>query len=307
MMFAAVSFPDPLRFQAYPGVYALVAGLVGGYLVLARVVRPRAAALGAPPLTGRQWAAFAGAILTILVAGASPLRGLADDYLAAAHALQLVLLSLVLPPLVWRATPEWAVRGLLHTARRQRIATLLVRPLPVALLFNLVLVLVQLPGVVDEAVANSAVRFGCCTVVVGVSLLMWLPVAGPVRAWRMGDGARMATLFLTSVLFSLPSVWLTIADGVVYERYGAQPVRVWSLTPIQDQQLAGVVMKVGSLFLWMVVVGLFLRRFAREAALGRANRQMPAAEITGHDEVSLTFDDVQRAFERSQAPRESAR
>ena len=107
-MFAAVSFPDPLRFQAYPGVYALVAGLVGGYLALVWVVRVRVAEAPAPTVTARQWAAFAGAVLTVLVAGTWPVRGVADDYLAAAHALQLVLLALVFPPLFWLATPTWA-------------------------------------------------------------------------------------------------------------------------------------------------------------------------------------------------------
>ncbi|MCB0984170.1 MAG: cytochrome c oxidase assembly protein [Ilumatobacter sp.] len=306
-MFAAVSFPDPLRFQAYPGVYALVAGLVGGYLALVWVVRVRVAEAPAPTVTARQWAAFAGAVLTVLVAGTWPVRGVADDYLAAAHALQLVLLALVFPPLFWLATPTWAIRGLVRTPRRRRLAARFVRPVRLVLLFNLTIVLVQLPGVVDEAVANGAVRTGCCVAVVMVSLAMWLPVVGPVPEWRLGAGGRMAALFLTSVMFSLPSVWLTIADGVVYHRYGAQPVRVWSLTPIEDQQLAGVVMKLGSILLWIVVVSMFVRRFQREHALGRANRQMPAAEITGHDEVSLTFDDVQKAFDRSQAPREPAR
>ena len=131
---------------------------------------------------------------------------------------------------------------------------------------------------------------------------MWVAVVGPVPEWRLGAGGRMAALFLISVISSVPSVWRTMADGAVYHGYGAQPVRVWSLTPIEDQQLAGVVMKVGSIFLWLVVVTMFVRRFQREQALGRANRQMPAAEITGHDEVSLTFDDVQKAFDRSQAP-----
>ena len=53
-----------------------------------------------------------------LVAGTWPVRSLADDYLAAAHALQLVLLALVFPPLFWLATPTWAIRGLVCTLRR---------------------------------------------------------------------------------------------------------------------------------------------------------------------------------------------
>ena len=72
----------------------------------------------------------------------------------------------------------------------------------------------------------------------------------------------MIYLFLLSVVPTVPAGWLTFAEGVVYKHYN-QPVRVWGISPTDDQQLAGAIMKIGgSIFLWSLVVFYFFKRFA---------------------------------------------
>jgi len=56
----------------------------------------------------------------------------------------------------------------------------------------------------------------------------------------------------------------------------------------------------GSAFLWTIIIVLFAR-WAKQSGDDhsyRRDRQIPAIEITGHDEVPLRWDDVERAFER---------
>ena len=71
---------------------------------------------------------------------------------------------------------------------------------------------------------------------------------------------------------------------------------MWGLSVTDDQQLAGAIMKIGgSVFLWSIIVTLWFRRFAasyRDEHDYHRGHLMPSAEITGHDDDPLTYDDV---------------
>ena len=57
----------------------------------------------------------------------------------------------------------------------------------------------------------------------------------------------------------------------------------------------------GSIFLWSIIVVLWFTRFAashRDEHDYRRGRMMPNAEIVGHDDDPLTYDDVAREFAR---------
>jgi putative membrane protein len=131
---------------------------------------------------------------------------------------------------------------------------------------------------------------------------MWMPVVGPLEEFHLGPAGKSIYLFLQSVVPTVPAGWLVFAEGVVYKHYGEQPVRVWGISPTDDQQLAGAIMKVGGgMFLWAIVIYVFFTKFASsygESHDYRRGVQMPTAEITGHDEEPLTTADVEREFAR---------
>ena len=130
---------------------------------------------------------------------------------------------------------------------------------------------------------------------------MWMPVCGPFREFHLGTGGKMIYLFLMSVVPTVPAGWLAFAEGAVYNAYD-QPVRLWGLSVTADQQLAGAIMKTGgSIFLWSIIVTLWFTRFAasnRDEYDYKRGRMMPNAEIVGHDDDPLTYDDVTREFAR---------
>ena len=115
----------------------------------------------------------------------------------------------------------------------------------------------------------------------------------------------MIYLFLQSVVPTVPAAWLTFAEGIVYDAYD-QPVRLWGISAVQDQQLAGAVMKVaGGLFLWSIVIFLFFKRFAvrdDDAYDFKRRGKIPQAEIVGHDDTPLTTADVEREFASTTPP-----
>jgi hypothetical protein len=83
-----------------------------------------------------------------------------------------------------------------------------------------------------------------------------------------------------------------------------------------DQQLAGAIMKLGgAAYLWAISIFLFFKRFGAGHETENTyvrSQQIPTAEIVGNDDTTLTYEQVQAAFDQSparsveseQAPRE---
>jgi cytochrome c oxidase assembly factor CtaG len=62
---------------------------------------------------------------------------------------------------------------------------------------------------------------------------------------------------------SIPAGGLTFAEGSVYNHYDT-PVRVWGMSVLSDQQLAGGIMKLGgAVFLWALIITIFFTRFMK--------------------------------------------
>jgi putative membrane protein len=293
---AQTPFPDPWAFQAHPEVWLLVAFLAGSYVYMVRVIGPGAVAAGTPVVTGRQTGCFVLAMALLWFGADWPVHDLGEEYLYSVHMFQHMLFSYLVPPLALFATPTWMARVLLGTGRTYRIGAFASKAVVAGVVFNLMVMITHIPGVVNASVDNGLLHYTLHFFLVVTALLMWVPVCGPVAEWQIGPGAKCIYLFLMSVVPTVPAGWLTFAEGVVYRHY-EQPVRVWGISVTDDQQIAGAIMKLGgSAFLWGIVVFLFFKRFG--AGFDRDTSYVRPRDTTG----TLTFDDVTRAFERSEPP-----
>ena len=291
-----VTFADPWRFQANPEVYVLVAFLIASYVYVVRVIGPRAVPAGQPVVSRQNVGCFVGAMMLLFAASTWPIHQLAEDYLYSAHMLQHMMLSYFMPPLVLLATPEWLLRLLVGEGRTLRVVTFMTKPVVAAVVFNVVVMVTHIPPVVNASVQSAPLHYSMHLVLVLTAVLMWMPVVGPFHELRISDAVKPIYLFLQSVVPTVPAGWLTFAEGVVYKHYN-QPVRVWNLSPTDDQQLAGAIMKVGgSVFLWSLVIFYFFKRFGTTWKEDNTYRRAP-----------LTFDEVKSEFESTPAPREQVR
>jgi len=291
-MFGA-TFADPWRFEANPEVYLLVAFLIAAYVYSIRVIGPRAVEAGQPVVTRTNVWCFGGAMILLVTASTWPIHHIAEDYLYSAHMLQHMMLSYFMPPLVLLATPSWLMRLLVGTGRTWRVVTFMTKPVVAAVVFNVAVMVTHIPPVVNASVQSAPLHYALHLFLVLTAVLMWMPVVGPFHELRISDAAKPIYLFLQSVIPTVPAGWLTFAEGVVYKHYN-QPVRVWGISPTDDQQLAGAIMKIGgSIFLWALVVFYFFRRFATNWKEENSYRRQP-----------LTFDQVKSEFDRSPAPTE---
>ena len=234
--------------------------IVGSYVYAIKVIGPRVVPHGVI-VTRRQIQAFTSGALLMWIASDWPIHDIAEEYLYSVHMLQHMMLSYFVPPLMLLATPKWLFDAIFGTGRGFRVIKFLSRAPVAGLLFNVMVMVAHIPDVVNRSVSNGPMHYSLHILLVLTSLLMWMPVCGPERTFRLQYGGMMIYLFLMSVIPTVPAAWLTFAEGSVYKHYDI-PIRVWGLSVTTDQQLAGAVMKsAGSMFLWTIIVIIFFRRF----------------------------------------------
>lgn len=210
-------------------------GLVAGAWTgawLARRERPRAG----------ETAAFAGALLALLVALNGPLHELSDRYLFSAHMIQHLVLTLVVPPLFLVAVPGWLVDALLSHSASARIARLLTRPLLALALYTVALVGWHLPGPYNLALVVHGWHIVQHLTLMAASTAAWWPVlARSARAPRLHYAAQILYLFAFGLPMTAVAAMITGADELLYPFYAAAP-RLLALTPLADQRLGGLIM-----------------------------------------------------------------
>lgn len=226
----------------------------------------------------RRWeaGAFAAGWLSVFIALVSPLDPL-SDVLFSAHMAQHEVLMLVSAPLLvlGRALLAflWAFEGRERIGRRLQSPRVLsawhglTGPLVVWVLHAAALWVWHVPALYEAALRDEAVHaVQHLSFFVTASLFWWALVHG--RFGRIGYGMAVFYVFTTAVHSSILGALLTVARRVWYPLYEARAAQ-WSLDPLQDQQLAGLLMWVpaGVIFL---VLGLAL--FA--AWLGEAERRV---------------------------------
>jgi putative membrane protein len=261
--------PFELVWHPHPDAWLLVAALLGGYWWAARRLGPRLAPAGTPVVTaGQAWAWVLG-VLAIWVAADWPVHDVSEGSLYSVHMVQHMLLSLVAPPLLLAGTPAWLLRAMLGRGARLRVARFLTRPVIALVGFNAVLVLTHWPFLVNASIGSEPLHFGLHVLVFGSALAMWSPVLNPlIELPHLSHPGQMLYLFLQSIVPTVPASFLTFASAPIYTAYAELP-KLWGIGVVDDQRMAGLIMKIGGgLILWTVIAIRFFQWAGREERSG---------------------------------------
>lgn len=310
MFFAGIeptTNPNPWRFQFHPEVWLLIIGLIAAFVYTVRVLGPKVAPEG-KIISRRQITTFTVMILLLWLASDWPMHDIAEEYLYSVHMVQHMVISYIVPPLALLATPEWLFRLLIGQGRTYKVVRFLTRPVVGVLVYNITLMITHIPQIVNRSAAGGPLHYSLHVLIVTTSLMFWVPVCGPIREWRMADGAKMIYLFGTSLIPTIPAGWLTFAEGAVYKHYDTM-VRVGGISVLSDQQAAGGIMKLGgSIFMWTIIIYIFFKRFMgsffKEQSYNHEDK-MPDVEVVG-TEAPLMYSEVEAAFERTRPPSEGS-
>ena len=192
-----------------------------------------------------QATAFAGGVLALVLALATPLDGLGEDYLFSAHMLQHVLLGDIAPALLLlslsRVIMRPATRRLIGV---ERALGPLASPWTGIALWIGLMYLWHLPAMYDAALRNPVLHLVEHASFFTAGVAVWWPLIQPVPMRRRLTG--LATVaYIGTAKFGLAALglYLTWSNDLLYDFYAEVP-RIWGLSPVGDQNAGGAIMMV---------------------------------------------------------------
>lgn len=258
---ATVDLAPIPHWAAHPEVWLLLLGVVGLRVYAGRVIGPKVVPTGTVPFNARQNAAFVTAVVVLWLSSDWPLHEVAEQRLYSAHMFQHLLMTMIVPPLLWLATPEWLARLVVQAGGRgERTLHTLAKPLVALLIFNAFNLLSHWPWIVTEATTGPGTfHYGVHLVLVSSAFIMWIPVCGPWKELRLTLPGQMVYLFAMSIFPTLPAAMLANSDTVVYQVYNHEP-RLGGISVLDDQVAAGLVMKLAEVsYLWVIITTMFFK------------------------------------------------
>jgi putative membrane protein len=203
----------------------------------------------------RTWqaSAFAGGLATLLLALVSPLDAMATALLSA-HMVQHLALILGAAPLLVLGRPVVAVLWSAPAPTRRRlgswwrragrlraVAHVAAGPPAAWALHVATLWAWHLPGPYQAALTHEPVHLAEHASFLSTALLFWWAVFPPDGFGRLGPGLAVLCLFAAALQGGLLGAVMAFAGRPWYPAHAAAAA-AWGLTPLEDQQLAGLLM-----------------------------------------------------------------
>lgn len=225
---------------------------------------------------------FAGGWLALVIALVSPMHAW-GRVLFSAHMTQHEVLMLVAAPLLvlgqplvvflWAFPVNWSRRiGNIGKLRWfNRTWRFLTFPLVAWLLHAIALWVWHVPVLFDAVLQNEWIHTLQHLSFLGSALLFWWAlIHGPQGA--MGYGAALLYLFTTSIHSGALGALLTVAGSVWYPSYIGL-TNSWGLTPLEDQQLGGLIMWIPAGLVYLIAGLALFVGWLREADVRAARRE----------------------------------
>lgn len=217
-------------------------------------------------------AAFATGLALLLAVLITPVDTIALHYLLTAHLLQNVVLAEWAPLLCVLGLPP----ALAAALARVPSAHALTHPLVALPVWLATYFAWHVPALYDAALRNVLLLHleHACYFAAGV--LLWWPVVQDAPR-RLHAGARALYLFAAFLLASPLGLVLALVPEPIYSFYEEAP-RLWGLSPLADQQIAGLTMAAEEAAVFFAAFAFFFARFLRdENGHGAATRERTAA------------------------------
>lgn len=243
-------------------LYALLAGPFRARLLIRSGLSPNAAALS--PFPRGLAVKFYTSLLIFYLAVGSPMDQIGERFLFSVHMLQHQLLIYPAAIFFLLGLPGWMIDPLLSAPSINRLLRILTAPISCGLIYTLVISLWHAPIAYDWALQNKVIHVLEHLMFFGAALFYWWPLLSPSRVLPAISFASQM-MYLLGVLIAMTPVfaYITFSETILYPTYEYAPRLVDSLSPSQDQLLAGASMKIVGMSVALTAFGVsFYRWFA---------------------------------------------
>lgn len=191
-----------------------------------------------------------------------PLGPLGASYFASVHMSQFLAVGVAAPALLLLAVPPAAYERLTDRPRTLRTLEAVTHPMVAFCVFNLVMTVSHWPGVVDTLMPTQLGSFVLDAAWLAGGLIFWWPLIAPVPVRsRFHPLAKIGYLALNAFLIRPPFAMMIFSEHPIYAIYelAAPPAG----DPMNDQQFAGAIMKIGVAWIMFVGVVVIFKQWKR--------------------------------------------
>jgi len=262
-----------LSWTPEPEVLIGIAAAGSLYVRRWRAVRTQSASHRASDAPVWRLCCFLGSLLVALVALVSPVDALADQ-LFFMHMVQHMLLLDVVPILAILGFTKVILRPLTRAVQRiEQRAGAFASPAFAVVLYIAVIWAWHVPGAYDVALRHPLVHVLEHLTFLLAGSLYWWHLLSPIRArLRLSGMGPVAYMGSTKLLVGALGMGLAFAPTALYSYY-VHHGRVWGISALDDQSIAGFIMAVEqSLVMGVALVVLFMR------ALSESEREQQRRE-----------------------------
>jgi putative membrane protein len=196
---------------------------------------------------------FVAAVVLGTLALVSPLDAAAEEYLLSAHMLEHVIIGdlavalavvAVRGPLTFFLLPASLLRPLARLGPLRTFLRFLLNPYVAFGVWALVLAGWHYPPAYDYVLEHQAAHDLQHVTFVVAGLLVWIQIVDPARRGELRRAGRIGLAFALFACGQILADILIFSPDPLYPAYAEQDERLFGISPLLDQQLAGVVMMV---------------------------------------------------------------
>ncbi len=213
-------------------------------------------------------ALFAAGLLLATLPLVSPLDLAGDDYLLSAHMLEHMLIGDAAPalllvavrgPLLAFMVPASATRFVHRSPSLRGLVASATRPAVTLALWASAFGAWHIPALYDAALRHPWLHDLEHLSFVTAGLLVWMQLVDPARRGRLSLGRRIAFAGAVFGIGQILSDVLFLSPSPLYSAYAGRPPGLFGLSPLADQQYAGLVMMAEQLLtlgtcVWVLVI-----------------------------------------------------
>jgi cytochrome c oxidase assembly factor CtaG len=269
----------PLDWHLHLGWYLAIIALLWLYLWAVR--QPD------HPATVRQQVLFSAGLALVLAGVTWPAGDLAAHWSLMVLVLQRLLLMLAVPPLLVAGLPDSLLVRLTRPVPVDALLRLATKPIPAIAIVTVISVGTLTSGAVNAAARTVVAQVALELVVLAGGFVLWAPVLSRLPgAPRISALGRGGYLIVQSIVPSFLSIVWIFARHSLYAPY-AHRGPLLGMSPVLDQQVAGFIAKLSTIFVLWTVAYVIMNRGQVFAG-------------SDDDDGTLIWSDVEREIERAE-------
>jgi putative membrane protein len=164
--------------------------------------------------------------------------------------------------------PGWLVDGVANRASLRPVGRFFTYPVVAGIIYVMTQSLWHIPALYDLALQDRFVHVMEHVTFFSCAILYWWPIVSVSKAWPpMRLAGQMVYLFAVAVGLTPLFAFVTFSPDVLYPTYEFAPRLIDGFTPMDDQLLAGAIMKLSNVLVtFLALTAVFIRWYRQSEA-----------------------------------------